>query len=299
MSETPRIAVIGTPGKWSTEALADAIGARTGFRQVIDMSRVTLDLTTLQLRHDALDLCQLDGLIIKKISPQFSPASLDHVEMLRIAEQAGVRIFSPCERMLRLLDRLTCTITLRQHRLPMPATLITQSLPQARAALEQWGSAILKPLFSTKARGMTLLHREMSDADLHQALQHHQQRNPLLYLQQKVELPGEDLGLVFLGGEYLGTFARIAADKAWNTTIHSGGRYAARTPDAETIALAQRAQALFGLDFATVDIAFTETGPVIFEVSALGGFKGAHTGIGIDLAGRYADYALTCLQRTQ
>ena len=39
-----KIGVIGIPGKWSTEALADAIEARTGFRRVIDMGAVALDL---------------------------------------------------------------------------------------------------------------------------------------------------------------------------------------------------------------------------------------------------------------
>ena len=38
-----RIGVVGIPGKWSTEALADALEARTGFRLVIDMADVVLD----------------------------------------------------------------------------------------------------------------------------------------------------------------------------------------------------------------------------------------------------------------
>ncbi|WP_419799803.1 hypothetical protein [Terasakiella sp.] len=46
------------------------------------------------------------------------------------------------------------------------------------------------------------------------------------------------------------------------------------------------------MDFTTVDVADTKNGPIIFEVSAFGGFKGAKDGIGIDAAGLYADYAL-------
>ena len=39
-----RIGVVGIPGKWSTEVLADALEAQTGFRCVVDMADVVLDL---------------------------------------------------------------------------------------------------------------------------------------------------------------------------------------------------------------------------------------------------------------
>lgn len=62
---TKRIGVIGTPGKWSTEALADAFAERTGYRQVIDMADVRLDLGTRTLMCGDLDLCDLDGLVLR------------------------------------------------------------------------------------------------------------------------------------------------------------------------------------------------------------------------------------------
>jgi ribosomal protein S6--L-glutamate ligase len=35
----------------------------------------------------------------------------------------------------------------------------------------------------------------------------------------------------------------------------------------------------------------------VFEVSAYGGFRGAHEGIGVDAAGLYVDYVLNELER--
>jgi ribosomal protein S6--L-glutamate ligase len=120
-------------------------------------------------------------------------------------------------------------------------------------------------------------------------------RNPMMYIQRKLDLAGEDYGLVFLGGEYLGAYARVGNSEAWNTSIQSGGRYRAYSPAASTIEMAARAQRLFAMDFTTVDVANGPDGPIIFEVSAFGGFKGAKEGIGIDAATLYADYALTDL----
>ncbi|MES9845678.1 MAG: hypothetical protein ABW131_13600, partial [Candidatus Sedimenticola sp. 6PFRAG5] len=162
MSEL-RIGVIGIPGKWSTETLADAVEQRTGFRLVIDMAKVALDLQNNRLMFDGHDLCQLDGLLVKKISAEYNPNTLDRLELLRTAEQAGVRVFSGAENMLRLIDRLSCTVTLRNAHIPMPDTLVTEDMEAAMTAVKTFGSAVFKPLFSTKARGMCIIDAEQSD----------------------------------------------------------------------------------------------------------------------------------------
>jgi ribosomal protein S6--L-glutamate ligase len=58
------------------------------------------------------------------------------------------------------------------------------------------------------------------------------------------------------------------------------------------IALAHRAQALFDLDFTTVDMVETDDGPMVFEVSAFGGFRGIHDSSGIDAASVLADHVI-------
>ncbi len=288
----PKIGVIGIPGKWSTETLADAVEARTGFRLVIDMAEVGLDLASGQLLFRGQDLCQLDALLVKKISAEYSPNTLDRLELLRVAEAAGVRVFSRAERILRLIDRLSCTVTLRNAGIPMPDTRVTEDLATAAQAVRDFGSAVFKPLYSTKARGMTVIHAQLSRSEMEAQILAFRAEHPMMYIQRKVELPGRDLGMVFLAGEYLGTYARVPQTNAWNTTIHSGGRYAAHEPPPEIVEMAERAQAPFGMDFTTVDVAETDQGPIVFEVSAFGGFRGALEGIGLNAAERYTDYAL-------
>ncbi|OSP53770.1 GAK system ATP-grasp enzyme [Pseudoruegeria sp. SK021] len=287
---TKRIGVIGTPGKWSTETLADAFADRTGYRQVIDMGRATLDLSEGQLICDGVDLCKLDGLVLKKVAETYSSDALDRLEMLRVAEAAGVRVFSPAENVIRLMDRMACTVTLRNAGIPMPPTVITEDVTAARQALDRFGSAVFKPLFSTKARGMVLLDKDAPNAESEIAA--FKAMNPMMYIQQKAELSGEDLGMVFLKGEYVCTYARISQTGSWNTTIQSGGKYAPFTPTSELIELGRRAQAPFGLTFTTVDVALTPQGPIVFEVSAFGGYSGAQKGCGIDAAALVANHIL-------
>jgi len=292
-----KIAVVGIPGNWSTEILADAVERATGFRLVIDMAGACLDLNSGSLRYFDQDLCRLDALIVKKISPRYSPNTLDRLELLRTAEQAGVRVFSRAENMLRLIDRLSCTVTLSNAGIPMPETRITEDVAVAVQAVHDFGSAVFKPLYSTKARGMCVISTGRSPGRIEKAVREFRSNNPMMYIQQKVELPGQDMGMVFLGGEYLGSYARVGSGGAWNTTTHSGGRYAACDPDDEIVELARRAQALFGMDYTTVDVAETPAGPVVFEVSAFGGFRGAHEGLGVNVPARYVEHVLTELGR--
>ncbi|MCU7844844.1 MAG: GAK system ATP-grasp enzyme [Candidatus Thiodiazotropha sp. (ex Monitilora ramsayi)] len=288
----PRIGVVGIPGKWSTEALADAIEAQTGFRLVIDMADVNAQLDTGDLYYHDWKLTQLDALVVKKISQVYSPDVLDRLEMLRMLERAGVRVFSPVESMIRLINRLSCTVSLHNAGIPIPETRVTESLASATSAVWDFESAVFKPLFSTKARGMTLIDTHDGPVRMQEEIEAFSAENPVMYIQKKLHLPGQDLGMVFLGGEYQGTYARVGRAGAWNTTILSGGHYANYDASDELVALATRAQAIFNLDFTTVDVAETEQGPVVFEVSAFGGFHGALKGIGIDAAARYAAYIL-------
>jgi tetrahydromethanopterin:alpha-L-glutamate ligase len=288
----PRIGVIGIPGKWSTEVLADRLEERTGFRAVIDMSQVELRLDTNQLMFQDLDLMTLDGLIIKKISEVYAPATEDRIHLLSYAERAGVKLFSPTQSVGNLVNRLSGTLALQQGNIPMPKTRITENPEQAFATVREFGSAILKPLYSTKARGMIMLTQDDSDEFVRNALEEYRQSQSIYYIQQTVKLDGRDLGMVFVGGEYLCTYARVGNKDSWNTTINSGGKYEKFEPDAELIELGCRAQSCYDLSFTTVDIALTDQGPVVFEVSAFGGFKGALEGCDIDAASVYADFVL-------
>jgi len=284
-----KIGVVGIPGKWSTETLADALAEKTGFRLVIDMSRVSLDLETGALMYLGQDLCDLDGLIVKKISEIYSPHALDRLELLRMAEARGVKIFSRPEAILRLIDRLACTVSLRAAGAPMPATIVTEDHTAALAAVERFGAAVFKPLYSTKARGMCIIEAgdgASGEIDAFAA------DNPVMYIQEKLDLSGQDLGMVFLGGDYMCCYARVSQSDSWNTTIHSGGKYAPFEPEPALIEMARKAQEPFGLDFTTVDVALTDNGPIVFEVSAFGGFRGVKEGCGLDAAAALTDHVI-------
>lgn len=296
------IGVIGIAGAWSTERMLDALESRTGKRILIEMQHVAAEFVggRPRLVHRGRPLDALDGVIVKKIAERYSPDALDRVELLRVLEAAGVRIFSPPHAIAPLIDRLAGTVKLQNGGIPMPATIVTESVDEAYATVLRFGALIAKPLYTSKARGMLLLRSPErlggpSPDELRATLAEFKRANDVMYLQQLVDMPGRDLGVTFLGGEYLATYARVRGGESWSTSTSSGGKYQRCEPSREIIELAHRAQALFDLDFTCVDVVETSEGPRVFEVSAFGGFRGLEDACGLDAAGAYADYALRCL----
>jgi len=294
MSEVPgcpRIGVVGVPDGWSTRRLAAAVEARTGCCHLVDLGEVSFDLAEGTVLAGGVDLGTLDAVIVKKLGPSYRRELLDRLEILHFLEQRrGVRVFSRPAAIMRLLDRLSCTVTLRIGGIPMPETVITEDLALATEAVTRFGTAVLKPLFTSKARGMELVETGPDAGARIEAFR--QAGNSVLYIQRMVPIPGSDLGVVFLGGEYLACYARETGGSSWNTAVRSGGRYRSHEPSPEIIELARRAQGLFGLDFTCVDVVESPTGPLVFEVSAFGGFRGLKESGGLDAADHYAGYVL-------
>jgi tetrahydromethanopterin:alpha-L-glutamate ligase len=289
-----KIAVIGIPGGWSSERLADRLEKETGFRCLIDMAKVRLDLDTGRAYADDRCLNDLDGIIIKKISPAYSPNCLDRMEILSFLHETGVPVFSRPRSILGLIDRLSCTVRLRAGGMPMPPTVITEDMDEALRAVERFEKAVFKPLFSSKARGMMVIEAGLGARDAIDEFK--AASNPLMYIQKFLPRVSRDLGVAFLGGEYLATYARQKSGETWNTTTRSGGKYLPHEPSPDIISLAEKAQALFDMAFTCVDVVEAEGGPFIYEVSAFGGFRGLLEANRVDAAGAYARFVLDQLK---
>lgn len=286
-----KIGVVGIPGGWSSEAVADALEERTGFRLLVEMSRVRYDSEQNTCFFEETDLLELDGLIIKKIGARYSPDHLQRLALLRLLANRGLRVFSKPAAVSRCLDRLSCTLTLRLGGVPMPPTIMTEDVFMAEAIVHRFGQAVFKPLFTSKARGMKIM--ESDDPFLQDNIKEFRNLgNSVMYIQKKIDIPGRDLGVAFLRGEYIGSYARVTQGTSWNTTTVNGGTYRAVEPMAEIIGLARRAQALFDLDFTCVDVVEADTGPLVFEVSALGGFRGLYEAQGINMAKLIVNHVL-------
>jgi ribosomal protein S6--L-glutamate ligase len=285
-----RIAIVGNPGHWSSEHLfrtAERIGGQAA---LVNPDGLSLDVEERRVRAGGVDMHAFDAVIMKKIGVGYRPEYADRLDILRYLQASGVPIYSDPMRIARVIDRLSCTVTLASSGIPMAPTVITEDVTEAVEAVERFGRAVAKPLFTSKARGMRVIEAgpgARAEVEAFRAAE-----NPVMYIQQMLDLPGHDLGVVFLGGEYVTTYARSGPEGSWSTAVVGKGSYAPYDPSPEIIELAWRAQEPFGLAFTCVDVAETEIGPVVWEVSAFGGFRGLWEARGIDAAELYVRFVL-------
>ena len=296
-TKTLNIGVIGIRGAWSTESLSNQLKRKGAGGAVLELNEICYDLHYGKFYHRHHKLDSFDGFILKKMGPSYSSSLLDKLELLTLLERRGCTFFSSPAKIRRMISRLSCTIRLRDNQIPIPPTFISENLDDAVDWVEDNGPAILKPLYSTRARGMALLTtKEQARREIKALLARGEQ---IIYLQQKYNISGSDYGLVFLAGEYIGAYARVGNGSTWHTSTHQGGKYAAYRPSQGFIDLAKKAQKPFGLDFACVDMADTEEmGAVVFEVSAFGGYKGLYQSSGLDASDILTNHVIKRLSGT-
>jgi len=293
-----KIGVVGVPGGWSTERLAAAVREAGAQSDVLDLRECSLQLPDRRLFHRGRAVEGLAGVAVKKIGDTAEGVIVqERINLLRLLESSGVPVFSRPDRIAMAVNRYQMTVELARAGLPVPETVITESVADAEQAVERFGAAVLKPLFTSKGRGMVLLDPSQ---DVRATLERFRlEGSGPYYLQRFVKHPGRDLGVAVLNGQVLGAYWRVAKDAQWMTTIHAGGRYERADPPRAVLDIALRAAEHFGLLFTGVDL--IETGDnefVVLEVSAFGGFRGLLTANGIDAAPLIAKALLDRLDRT-
>lgn len=286
------VGVVGVRGGWSTERLARALRAAGVQTEVLDLQDCTLQLPDRRVYHRGHPVERLTAVAVKKIGDTADgPIVQERINMLRLFEAGGVTVLSEPDRLEMAVNRYRMTVELVRAGIPIPETVVTETIGEAERAVEQFGAAVLKPLFTSKGRGMQLLE---PSTDLRSTLEQHRQNGfGPYYLQRLIKHAGRDLGVAVLEGRVLGAYWRVAKHEQWMTTIRAGGRYEPADPPAAALDLAERAAKHFGLLFTGVDLVETaEHGYVVLEVSAFGGFRGLLTACGVDAASLVADALL-------
>lgn len=280
-----RVGVAGVPGAWSTERMCAAL-EREGIQSfTFSLADCLHDLNASTVVLEGYDLSALDGIVVKKLGSQQDPALRLRLHVLRALERQGVRIFSRPSVIDAVMDRYHMTMRLVEGGIPIPPTVSCESEATMSAAVQRMGSALLKPVYTSKGRGFVRLGDGAQEAA--SALPSGTCRT---LVQQFVEAPGRDIGACIVGSQFAGAFFRVAGDGQWLTSTSAGGQYAPCDLPGEGRRLAESAADLFGLDFTVVDLVETKKGYLVYEVSAFGGFRGMWEAYQRDVTTEYARY---------
>jgi ribosomal protein S6--L-glutamate ligase len=291
-----KIGVAGVPGAWSSEALASSLRDTGADAFVFSLGDVVHDIGRGAVSLGGVDLTQMDAIVVKKLGSQSNAWSRLRLHALRALESRGVRIFSPADVIDRAMDRYRMTMILAEAGLPVPSTVAAENGGALRAAIGAVGDSVVKPVYTSKGRGMVRVDGGRGDdVDALVAPSANGDQQPYL-VQRFVEAPGRDIGATVVGGRFLGAFYRIARDGEWMTTTAVGGSYAPCALSDLGIDYAERAAAAFGLDYTVVDLVEQGGDFLLYEVSAFGGFRGLKEASDVEAAAAYAAHIVRSLK---
>jgi len=288
----PIVGLVGDKIDWHARELAAALAARR-----IGTAPIRLHLcgfatqSATVLRIDGFAERLPDAVVVRSMSGGTFEAVTLRLGILHALRERGVLVWNDARAIERCVDKSMTSFLLSRAGIPTPATWATESYEEARAIARREtpdGPLVLKPLFGSQGRGLRLICKP---DDLPQP---GNVAGGVWYLQRfaAVEHDGfHDFRVLVLQGGVIAAMQRHSA--YWITNVKRGGRPVAAVVNDELKALAIKAAAAVGADFAGVDIIYgADRRPAVLEVNSMPAWSGLQKVTSVNIASVFAD-ALT------
>jgi ribosomal protein S6--L-glutamate ligase len=211
------------------------------------------------------------------------------VSLLEHMEKSEIFVVNPAYAFRRARDKYATLFYLEKDGIPVPKTVVTESLRRALNAARSLGDVVIKPLVGARGEGSI----RTTDFDLaYRALKAAYSVGQVLYVQEYVPKPDRDIRAFVIGGEVVSAMYRVASPGSWKTNVAQQGKPIECKLPAETENIAVRASQSLGLEYSGVDIIESETGPKVTEVNAAPTWHGLQTVTHFDIADRIMEHVI-------
>ena len=239
------------------------------------------------------DLSLLDLLLVLDIGATDIGAFFNRVGLLSALTEMGVSVVNSVSSLLLMRNKAETMRRLVSAGLPVPKTLITESIDDAATFIKAHFPCVLKPITGFGGLGVQLIEREFDLDNIYDYLKFHSQMfgKGAYLLQEYVRNPGYDIRALVLDDEVIATMQRVGGEGI-TTNIHTGGVPRVNTLDVADLSL-KAANSVKGR-LVGVDIIPDVDGNLwVLEVNATPGWTGLQQITDFDISGRIAD----CLAR--
>jgi len=290
------LAVLASGNSWYLNDLRRAAADRHRIDQVaFDGLRSDLNSDVTRVHYQQSDLAEYSAVLVRTMPPGSLEQVVFRMDALAQLEATGTPVINSARAIESAVDKYLALAKLRAVGLPIPATVVCQSMDDAMDGfLALGGDVVVKPLFGGEGRGIC----RISDPDVaFRTFKALQQIDAVLYLQQYIDHEGCDLRLFVLGDEVWGIRRRNPSD--WRTNISRGATAEPLDVTAELVDLARRAAHAVGAEIAGVDVLDGRDGRRwVLEVNAVPGWKALADTLDIDVAARVLTFIETRVDRT-
>ena len=282
-----QVVVLAARTGWHTHELERAAAERGHQLTVVPYEGLVARIGPapgLRSRNTELDSADV---VLARIIPSGSLEQIIfRVDALHRLEDRGTRVVNSPRAIERTVDKFWTSTLLEQCGIPTPETVVCDDPEEAVAAYRTLGDVIVKPLFGSMGLGMVRVSDEEMAFRVFRTIE---QIRGVYYVQRTVDHDGTDTRAFVLGGRVIAAIERRAA--GWRTNLARGGAARTLSLSEQLSALAVRAAAAVGADYAGVDLVTGRDGTTyVLEVNGIPGWRGLQEATGLDIAGRLVDH---------
>ena len=273
LARRPRVGLVVDNMDWHARALSRALAALGATSTPIRLTAcgfATSSPTGLAIDRLGGDLP--DAILVRSMSGGSFEAVTLRLGILHAARDLGVMVWNDARAIERCVDKSMTSFLLARAGIATPPTWAVESREAAAAVIAREaarGPLVLKPLFGSQGRGLRLI-RAPDDLPEPSGV------NGVYYLQRFVGVERDgfrDFRLLVSRGRVVAAMARHSP--GWVTNVKRGARPIAVAANEEMRALALRAAAAVGADFAGVDLLYGADGrPTVLEVNSMPAWSG-------------------------
>ena len=281
--------VLTDPEDWTARAFLRNIENRGAQPVPINLSTLSASISSTDFSVFDADLkgLELDALLVRDVGISFSLETISFkFDLLRQFEHSMPVMNAPMA-IQNAANKFFSFYLFKRAHVPIPRTVITSELDVALQTIEEFDSALLKPIFGSQGKG--ILKLESRQPDLKFRLAELLNEQGVLYLQEFVPNPGRDIRVFVVGEEALGAIYRVALNGSFVSNLSQGGTPVRCELTEELEELAIRATKSVGADFAGVDLIEGEEGLFVLEANGTPSGKGINQACGIDVTKRIVE----------
>ena len=241
-----------------------------------------------EITYDGENLVELETILVLDLGGNDIGSFFNRVGLLSALTELGVEVVNPINSIVLMRNKAETMRKLVSAHLPVPRTLITESLEVAVDFVRDNFPCVLKPITGFGGLGVQLIEREFDLENIYDYLKFHSQLfgKGAYLLQEYVRNPGYDIRALVLDDEVISSMQRVATDGI-TTNIHTGGIPRPNFVDVEEIAL--RAARCVKGRLVGVDIIPDTSGDLfVLEVNATPGWAGLQQVTDFDISERIA-----------
>ena len=214
-------------------------------------------------------------------------------EVFQLLDRQGWMVVNRPDALSLAESKAQTTFYLQRAGLPVPRTLVTQNLDEAAAAVREYGTAVVKPLYGSHGIGIEKLEPEACDELLPAFLD----KYGAIYIQEFIPNEGRDIRAFVVGDEIPAAMYRIAREGQWKTNVSQGSHCKACELSPRLREICLEAAGIIGLDYTGVDVIEGPSGPMILEVNGAPSWYGLIEATGRNVAIDIVNHVLQMLDR--